>query len=159
MIIHQKVLEEQCITLYEQFKATSKIIQENLHQIHNKKDCFLVQLEIIQGYLLYKRVFEAEKLLKEVIESMGLDLEVTGELGVRTKFQTKALPQLTLKIDRKENDLDFKTAEITHKSTNLPKLLTLDDDVRLEKIKFNSNDVNETESLESVIQNLLLTYM
>lgn len=157
-VLHQKVIDEPCISLYEGFKCASKIILDKIDQIQTLKDKILLRLEIVQGYLLYKRVFEAENLLKELKDSINLDIEVKGALGVRTKFQQKALPQLILTVEK--NTLNgFDSSKMTHSNEKLPKLLILDDDLRLEKVKFESDDANQIQMLESVIQNVLLTTM
>ncbi|XP_063696340.1 tetratricopeptide repeat protein 27 [Culicoides brevitarsis] len=156
-ILHQKVIDDSCISLYEEFKSISTQILSNLEKF-SLKDRLLVQAEIVQGYLMYKRVYEAEKFLKDLKASSNLEFEVKGELGVRTKFQQKALPQLVLKVE-KGNENELNKAEMTHPNEHLPKLLTLDDDLRLEKIKFEAEDANQTQILESVVQNVLFTQM
>uniref|UniRef100_A0A336LPI7 CSON009959 protein n=1 Tax=Culicoides sonorensis TaxID=179676 RepID=A0A336LPI7_CULSO len=156
IVLHQKVIDEQCISLYEAFCAVSEKILKMLDQAPTLKDKILLQLEVIQGYLIYKRVFEAEKLLKGLKESISLEIEVKSALGVRTKFQQKAVPQLMLTVEKSSLD-NLNSSQKTHSKVDLPKLLTLDDDVRLEKIKFDSEDANQTQELESVIQNIVLT--
>lgn len=158
IVLHQKVIDEQCISLYEGFKRSSEFILKNIDETKTLKDKILLRLEIVQGYLMYKRVFEAENLLKELKDSINLDIEVKGALGVRTKFQQKALPQLVLTVEKGILS-GLNSSEVTHSNEKLPKLLSLDDDLRLEKIKFESDDANQTQMLESAVQNVLLTTM
>lgn len=158
IVLHQKVIDEPCISLYEGFKRVSAVILEKIDQITELKDQILLRLEIVQGYLMYKRVFEAENILKELKESLKLDTEIKGFLGVRTKYQQKALPQLVLTVEN-STLTGLNSSEITHGKDQLPKLLVLDDDLRLEKIKFESDDANQTQMLESAVQNFVFTIL
>lgn len=73
---------------------------------------------------------------------------------MRTKFQQKQLPLLLLKI---EGNLDNLAAnDVTHSETMLPKLLKHDDDTRLEKIQFQSDEDNTVTEIPSLIQLLVL---
>jgi tetratricopeptide (TPR) repeat protein len=126
-------------------------------QIPTVKNQILVRLELIQGYLLYRRVFNTEKMLSELEEEVGVHLSVESALGVRTKYQTKALPQLYLSVKRDSQELGLTAALDTHGTTKLPILLNLDDEVRLEKVKFEADEINETRELASVVQSLVLT--
>lgn len=73
---------------------------------------------------------------------------------MRTKFQQKALPQLSLKIEG--NFEKLAPNDVTHLETLLPKLLKHDDDVRLEKVVFQSEEDNTVANVPSLIQLLLL---
>lgn len=79
-----------------------------------------------------------------------------GVLGVRTKYQQKPLPQLNLKVDI---GIEFPKSNITHNATILPDLLKLDDDVRLERIRFLTDEDNSTEELPSIVQVYLLSIL
>lgn len=155
IIIHQKVMDEPCITLYENFKATTEKISSQLSKISDSDTQTLIQLEIVQGYLLYKRVFQAEELLKSLKASLDLEIDISAALGVRTKFQTKALPQMTLNIQCPTQQTP---ASETHGSSVLPKLLALDDDLRLEKVKFTDESVAFAD-LGAVMQSVVLTQL
>lgn len=73
---------------------------------------------------------------------------------MRTKFQQKALPQLSLKINGNFENLSSNNE--THCKTLLPKLLKHDDDVRLEKVLFQSEEENTIAEIPSLIQLLVL---
>lgn len=73
---------------------------------------------------------------------------------MRTKFQQKALPQLSLKIEG--NFENIPSNDVTHCKTLLPKLLKHDDDTRLEKVLFQSEEENTVTEIPSLIQLLVL---
>ncbi|KAJ9583690.1 hypothetical protein L9F63_021962 [Diploptera punctata] len=74
-------------------------------------------------------------------------------LGLRTKFQVKELPQLTVKVSVSENrPVDFPTVQLEH----LPKDLKLDDEVRLDKIKFSDNSAGEFPMMHPIEQAVML---
>ena len=72
-----------------------------------------------------------------------MQIEETGILGKRTKFQQKNLPQFTLNLLKKQGrDVELFTEvaqsdiEIDSSKYHFPKDLKLDDEVRLDKIQF-----------------------
>lgn len=73
---------------------------------------------------------------------------------MRTKFQQKALPQLSLKIEGNFDNLAANN--VTHLETLLPKLLKHEDDTRLEKVLFQSEEENTVTEIPSLIQLLVL---
>jgi hypothetical protein len=143
--------------LYELFTKLAKFILQEVHQLQNVKNQILIKLELIQGYLLYRRVMDTEVMLSQLEDEIKVHLNVESALGVRTKFQTKALPQLYLNVKEENTSFAVVSAQVTHGSTKLPVLLTLDDDTRLEKVKFDSEEKNKSIQLDSAIQNLILT--
>lgn len=156
LIIHQKVLDDLTNTLYTEFLDASDKILLKLDEIKDLSLKALLILEIIQGFFVYRRVTKAERLLTKLLEILEVELVVEGSLGLRTKYQSKPLPQLVLFVKEK-NLLNFTPAEVTHKETSLPKLLQLDDDLRLEKYKFLAEEDNFVSEISSVIQSLVLT--
>lgn len=153
-MIHQKILEESTNTLYTQFVDLSNNLIETKDTIEDPKLQSLLLLEIIQGFMMFRRVVNAEDVMDKLIEMLGVDLHVEGVLGLRTKFQTKPLPQLALKVKFNESIETF-AAQSTHGSINLPKLLKLDDEVRLEKVEFIEKEENTVMPLSSLIQCLI----
>lgn len=77
-------------------------------------------------------------------------------MGVRTKFQQKPLPQLCLKVHQTQ-EYQLPDAKLTNGNIELPKLLLLEDDTRLERIRFIEEKDNEVMTLPSVLQALVLT--
>ena len=90
--------------------------------------------------------------IEKAAKIVGIQIEETGVLGKRTKFQQRDLPQFTLNFIKERSSI----MEVDHKierdlvncigehEQNLPKDLKLDDEVRMNKIKF----VNQREGPE-----------
>lgn len=155
MVIHQKILEEKVSTIYEKVSATSTLLLENLAQIPNLRTRFLINLEVIQANEMYRKAYKVKAMLEDLKSTYQIETIVEGMLGMRTKWQQKALPQLLLMIKQTNEQLSLLPSE-THKSTKLTGLLQLDDEVRLEKIKFIENEHNESQQVDSALQNLIL---
>lgn len=152
----QQSLDEDSITLYQQFLKVHEVLsREKLGEISNLRHRFLIQLEIISTMLLYRRVNKVDDLLKALKEDYQIEMIEQGMLGMRTKWQQKPLPQFHLSIQQTNNELALPSTE-SHKSTKLIELLKLDDDTRLEMVKFLDEKQNEHQQLSSTIQNLVL---
>lgn len=165
LLVHQKIIEEPCTSLFEKFTITATFLLDNLITLTSLKNRALVKLEILQGFLQYKRVSQAEKLFEEVKEMLKVEIEKSGALGVRTKYQTKPVPQLLVRVNQQDEqdegsvETQIESASVTHTSTNLPKLLLLEDDLRLEAVKFNDETEGKLQQYNSVIQALLLAHL
>jgi tetratricopeptide (TPR) repeat protein len=154
--ILQQSLDEDSITIYQKvLKVLEVLNREKLREISNLRHKFLIQLEIISILLMYRRVNKVQDLLKEMKEDYQIEMIEQGVLGMRTKWQQKPLPQFHLSIQQSNNELSLASSE-THKTTQLIELLKLDDDTRLEMIKFLDEKQNEHQQLSSTIQNLVL---
>lgn len=151
--IHQQVLDDRTGNLYEKFKEIVAVVEKSLVDVPEYIQGILL-LEIVHGFMTFKRVTEVEKRLHRLKKVLKANLSLVSMLGFRTRFQTKPLPQMALKV---ETELDMLKSSETHKETVLPKLLRLDDDTRLEKIKFvNENDA-QIDDLPSLLQGLAIT--
>lgn len=158
LYIHQKILEAPANSIYERFLNQTENILKNLE---NSKNISIVSkaavlLEICQGFLVYKRIGHARKYLDRVRELLQTNIQIEGVLGKRTKYQQKALPQMLVRI---KTELELKAASETHKNSILPQLLQLNDDVRLERIQFETEEDNQIFALPSIIQLLVLAEM
>ena len=74
-------------------------------------------------------------------------------MGKRTKYQERDIAQLTLKVDSVLSSF-LDGPDIT--STNLPKDLRLDDEIRLPEIKFADEDVKKFPSLNGTQQSAIM---
>lgn len=152
----QKSLDEDSITLYEKLLKIQQVLtHEKLQDITNLRFRFLVQLEIISVFLIYRRVHKVEDLLRHLKEDYQIEMIEEGALGLRTKWQQKALPQFHVSIQQSNNELALSTKD-THGATKLTELLKLNDDTRLEIVKFLDDRQNMSQQLSSTIQNLVL---
>lgn len=165
-VIHQQVIDENTETLYTGIIRASddllKAIEVVDVDVETKGLCVL---EIVQALLQYKRIWMAKDKLQYLQTLLNIEITVEGKLGVRTKYQQKPLPQLMLKISPSNESLLTQTTTSTTTSTanfstnqtlNLPKLLRLDDDIRLEQIEFVNQDDNAILKLSNIEQSLIL---
>lgn len=149
----QKSLDEDAGTLYEKFKQIHERLKKKVNEIKIPRIKFLINLEIISVYLHYRRVYIVEELIKNLKEEFSIVMIEEGVLGKRTKWQEKAISQFYIQIDHKE---PFESSTITHSDHRLPELLKLEDDTRLEMIKFLDESKNEIQEFSSAIQNFIL---
>ncbi|KAG4066179.1 hypothetical protein HA402_014479 [Bradysia odoriphaga] len=154
LYIYNEVLDEPCGILYDDFCVYSEELLKQLDDLPSTETRVLVLLEISQQYLAYKRVMKSEDHLTMARNVLNAKLEVTGALGMRTKFQQKPLPLLSLKVEGDFGNLA--SNDVTHSETWLPKLLKHDDDTRLEKVQFQSEEDNTIEEIPSLVQLLVL---
>ena len=100
--------------------------------------------------------------IEKAARIVGIQIQETGVMGKRTKFQQRDLPQFTLNFikERSNGVKEDNTIErerendecIREHEQNLPKDLKLDDEVRLDKIKFvNQRDIPELSKIEQCL--------
>lgn len=154
--IHQSSLDENSMSLYEAFKKIhEELTRSKLEEIENIRHRFIIELEIISIYLMYRRVYKVDELMKQLKNDYHIDTVEEGILGKRTKWQEKALPQFHVSIHGDNSDLFIQPQE-THENIKLLKLLELEDDTRLESVKFMDDKHNELQILSSLLQNFVL---
>ncbi|XP_070505585.1 tetratricopeptide repeat protein 27 [Chironomus tepperi] len=154
--IHQSALDENSMTLFDTFKKIQeKLSRSKLEEIENIRHRFIIQLEIISIYLMYRRVYKVDELIKELKNDYHIETVEEGILGKRTKWQEKALPQFHVSIQGDKSDL-FTPPQATHENVKLLKLLELEDDTRLESVKYMDEKHNELQILSSLLQNFVL---
>ncbi|XP_061400608.1 tetratricopeptide repeat protein 27 [Musca vetustissima] len=153
---HQHIIDELTANLYEKLKQEAEWLLQHVTDLGNKEFEALLYLEVANAYLQYHRGERAGEILDKLCEHLNVKMVVEGLLGVRTKFQQKALPQLCLKVEQTHVDLLPKAQE-TNSKTVLPKLLLHEDDTRLERIRFIEEKDNEVMTLPCVLQALVLS--
>ncbi|XP_037825505.1 tetratricopeptide repeat protein 27 [Lucilia sericata] len=156
LCLHQHCIDELTANLWEQVKKEAEWLLEHLTELQNKEYEALLYLEIANAYLQYHRGEKCKEVLDQLCDHLKVQLNVEGILGVRTKFQQKPLPQLCLKVEQLE-DQQLPAAKQTNGQTEIPKLLLLEDDTRLERIRFIEEKDNEVMTIPSVLQALVLT--
>ncbi|XP_017059079.1 tetratricopeptide repeat protein 27 [Drosophila ficusphila] len=154
--LHQHILDDLAAALYEQFKKAAGFLKGQINNFESRELQSLLLLELANGYLQFHRSEIASQLLDDLCNHLQVELKVEGLLGVRTKFQQKALPQLCLKVEQLKEQESLLPAVRTNETTKLPKLLLLEDDTRLERIRFVELKDNEVMTLPSVLQALVL---
>lgn len=154
--LHQHILDDLASALYEEFKLAAAELRPHLSAFAQLELQALLLLELANGYLQFHRSDLADQVLDELRAHLQVDLKVEGLLGVRTKFQQKPLPQLCLKVEQQSTEQTLPTAQLSNAETSLPHLLLLEDDTRLERIRFTEPKDNEVMTLPSVLQALVL---
>lgn len=156
MKVYQQSLDEDSSSLYAKLlQIQLTLTPEKLQEVTNMRFRFLLNLEIIAMFLMYRRVHKVDELLKQLKEAYQVDMIEQGVLGMRTKWQQKPLPQFHVSIQQSNLELALPPTD-THGETKLTELLKLDDDTRLEMVKFLDEKQNERQQLSSTIQNLVL---
>uniref|UniRef100_A0A1B0EZH0 Uncharacterized protein n=1 Tax=Phlebotomus papatasi TaxID=29031 RepID=A0A1B0EZH0_PHLPP len=152
--LHQEVLDDLAYSIFKLFKEIhEKILKSPEFSALDIVERSQLLLEIAQGYLIFRRVNPCREILESVKAELKVHLKISSLLGMRTRFQTKPLPQMILRVERADSFLP--NASETHAETILPKLLRLDDDTRLEKIKFVNEEEAKIDNLPSIVQSLI----
>ena len=137
--VHQQLLEERSEIIFNEVEALLEVIDTSCLNTQGKVHFALEKSTFFMGYFHVNKIKDA---VTVACELAGIKVEETGKLGKRTKFQHKELAQFTLNIESTNSDLDFGDKVETIKS-DLPQDLKLDDEVRLDKIKFSeARDLN-----------------
>ncbi|KAK6617314.1 hypothetical protein RUM44_005645 [Polyplax serrata] len=133
LFLHQQVLEELSPILFDKIMAVINEIRLTVDSI-SKADAIALHLEFGRIYMYYGNIQKLKEDVNHATNLCGLKLSLSGALGKRTKFQLENIAQLILKvnIDGEEILKDENKESIC----KLPTDLKLDDDVRLDKIKF-----------------------
>lgn len=160
LYVHQQLLGELTDTLYTALRRHSAALLDAPPPAAIDRDALtLLRLEVVQAQLAYRRAWQAQEHLDAARAQQDVELQVQGFLGRRTKWQQKALPQLALRVSYDAADgvhRERAPAARTHAESVLPCLLRLDDEVRLERVTFESEEDNRTLELPAVVQQLVL---
>lgn len=154
---HQKILDDRCPLLYEKImERRDKMIKKT--DLLSKEESgylrLLFHLECIHVCQYYYHFQEAEVHLSMAKKLAGLEVDLTGALGKRTRFQTEDRAQLFLKVERTEGSgSGFQEDPIP----GLPKDLQLDDDTILNHINFKDTGIDEIPKLSGIEQALIIS--
>ncbi|KAF2884216.1 hypothetical protein ILUMI_21951 [Ignelater luminosus] len=146
VMIHQHVLEELSQVLLSQADSLNNEIS-NLSLEGRLKAKF--EIERAQLFNTFRTIFKSRIHLETAKSILGISYELQGKLGKRTKFQEKDLAQLMLHVTL--NDDNAPTAL----KQEVPKNVTLEDDVRLDTIKY-KEDSNAEMIIPELEQQALL---
>lgn len=159
-IIHQISLNKSTGTLFnEVLDLISKLDPFlNDEQINNSLKLNILT-EILNNLFYYGCHEEAQKYLEITNKYSTISYNLIGRLGVRTKFQTKSLPQLTIDLKRiAEYDLNgFKNVEV---KIPMPTNEPLQDNTLLQEVKFTDTILkNEEITLNPIEQALMIAVL
>lgn len=113
-----------------------------------------LDVEVAQLYLLFQNIPKAKEHINSATEILGLNYDMIGLMGKRTKFQEKDLAQLSIKVKLDPKDSSLERCEV--ESMDVPEDIPLDDDIRLNKIEF-ADEAEENIVLTNLEQKLFLT--
>lgn len=146
IFIYQSILDERSSSLYNEFIAVNKSF--DIEEAHQERNIARFYTEVSHLLTYYGRVTQAAEYLNKAKECVGMDIKLIGEMGKRTKYQKDSVAQVRLTVD-------LGTHYDIEKEGNLPDIVKLDDDVRLESIAWDSNN-EDTVPLPGLEQAVLL---
>lgn len=130
--LHTQILDNQSEDLrkglndyYTQILDRLKDLDESHKDFKSnlKLYCFM-KIEYSLILLEYYKYAESKKLILESMNLLGIEINFTGKLGIRTKFQTFKIPQLVVEINNKEK---IEETDETKETENKAKVLKLDE--------------------------------
>ncbi|XP_008320682.1 tetratricopeptide repeat protein 27 [Cynoglossus semilaevis] len=156
--LHQQILEARSPQLLSLAKSSvdkvlkhASVLSRNL-AIHFHLECVYINLTYYEYQPAKEHIVKAQEL-------SGLDVNMTGALGKRTRFQQKDLAQLILEIKRKQDHgekMDDQDSPSPTPVSSLPKDLLLGDDTVLDRISLAEPDQYEISDLSAEEQAVVL---
>jgi len=113
----------------------------------------LFMLECARFHSMYYRVKEANKLVEMAATLAGLQLSETGAMGRRTRFQEKDIAQFWVDLGTGES----RDMVVKMDRELLVRDIKLEDDVRLDRIKFQDEEKDMTKKLTGLQQAVLMS--
>lgn len=158
--LHQQILEARSPQLFSMAQISMEKVlkcQSVLSQHRNLAIQF--HLECVYTSLTYYEYQPAKEHIKKAQELSGLNVNMTGALGKRTRFQQNYLAQLVLEVKRQKDQPDQMIDEATPTPTpqaSLPKDYSLGDDTLLDKLSLAEPDQYELPDLSAEEQAVIL---
>lgn len=147
-LLHQYILEENSGIIFEETEnLISKISSLNI--LKDPLCNLLFNLEATRFYLCFRRTQDSEKYLNQAQSVADLTLTLHAAMGKRTRYQLEEKSQLYLKAEI--NKEIFPTIDCN----DIPISVTLDDELRLERIEFTER--TEETNLGAVEEAIILT--
>ncbi|XP_060789209.1 tetratricopeptide repeat protein 27 [Neoarius graeffei] len=159
VVLHQQVLEEKSPQLHSLAQRCMEKVCERedvLGSETHRTLTMLFHLECSYTCLSYYEHHRAKEHLQKARDLSGLDINMTGALGKRTRFQENFLAQLILDVKRKD---DAPNSELSPKPTPtdlLPKDHQLNDDTVLNQITLATPCEHQLPDLRAEEQALIL---
>ncbi|KAB5588920.1 TPR repeat-containing protein C19B12,01 [Ceratobasidium theobromae] len=135
--IHQQLLDDP-VPLPDHFWMSLKSLEE--HTMIKQDRDLLARLKLEMGLLrhIFSQDRQAADLFVEAARDTGLQYELTGALGRRTKFQTKDLTQLVL-LAKSREEHGAAEGDIKTEVSTVPETMQLNDDTLLEQTEYTSS--------------------
>jgi hypothetical protein len=153
-MLKQRVVEkqqktEEFLTANESLiPASKKLTVAFVHMLTLFRDEIVARFYVESGMIwhLYMNNVKSKECLEKAKQSTGLVYNLTGKMGVRTKFQTVKTPQLVLEAQSKTDSPQL--------ATGVPKDLLLEDETLLNKPSLDGT--TQTANLLPIDQVILL---
>ncbi|CAF2114729.1 unnamed protein product [Rotaria magnacalcarata] len=163
LFTHQKMLDEHSMTLYNNIQTCIDnlfICQPDM----NKTQQTLFSIEIAYIFAYYYNWKQVEVAKNQAIQISGLEINLTGQLGKRTRYQINDTSQLLLDITRNKTDETLtnnnNNSIATEENLILPKNMALNDDVVLNQIQFKNETNNQNLTIQlNIIEQLTLLFV
>ncbi|XP_071337667.1 tetratricopeptide repeat protein 27 isoform X4 [Trachinotus anak] len=158
--LHQQILEARSPQLHNLFHSSmDKVL--TCQSVLSEQRHLAIQLHLECAYtcLTYYEYQPAKEHIRKAQELSGLNINMTGALGKRTRFQQKYLAQLILEVCKNQDQPAEKDNEATPTPTPqacLPKDCSLGDDTVLDKISLEEPDQYELPDLSAEEQAVIL---
>lgn len=151
LILHQQFMDEICTPLYEEAAQLELLLTYSELEDYKKAQ---LEIELAQLHLLFYNISRADLHIGKACSILGLNIDLTGKLGKRTKYQETDKPQLLLKVSLEDKPNIPNRPEV--KSLCVPQNVAMNDEVRLETVAYKDND-EPLVLLPNTEQQLLLT--
>ncbi|CAF0712544.1 unnamed protein product [Adineta steineri] len=101
LFTHQKMLEERSMTLCDNIqRSIDKLLAYQSEMNKTQQILFFIEMAYASQYYYNWKQVETAK--AQIIELSGLEINLTGQLGKRTRYQLNNTSQLLLDITRKD---------------------------------------------------------
>jgi tetratricopeptide (TPR) repeat protein len=146
-LVHQQVLDE-AVALPSDFLTSLDPITSTDALGHDLAGRLLLEQGLLEHHFAHDK--SAAEYFVRAAKATGLEFELTGALGKRTKFQQTELSQLVLlaeshlPVDSSGGRLEVEssTGSAPTRATELPETLALNDDTLLEQTSFTSSSLS-----------------
>ncbi|XP_058508188.1 tetratricopeptide repeat protein 27 [Solea solea] len=158
--LHQQILEArspQLLSLAQD--SMDKVLKCQSLMSEQKNLAIQFNLECVYTNLTYYEYQPAKDHINKAQELSGLNINMTGALGKRTRFQQKYLAQLILEVKRKHdqtNKMDNEASPTPTPQSCLPKDHILGDDTVLDQINLAEPDQYDLPDLTAEEQAVIL---
>ncbi|XP_041803517.1 tetratricopeptide repeat protein 27 isoform X2 [Chelmon rostratus] len=157
--LHQQILEACSLQLLNlAHSSMDKVLKCQSLMSEQRNLAIQFHLECVHTMLTYYEYQPAKEHIQKAQELSGLDINMTGALGKRTRFQHKFLAQLILEVKRKQQpgQTDNEASPTPTPLAYLPKDYSLDDETVLDKINLAEPDQYEVPDLSAEEQAIIL---
>nr|XP_019953123.1 PREDICTED: tetratricopeptide repeat protein 27 [Paralichthys olivaceus] len=155
--LHQQILEARSPQLLELAQSTmEKVLKHQSVLSEHRNLAIQFHLECVYLNLTYYEYQPAKEHINKAQELSGLDINLTGALGKRTRFQQSYLAQLILEVNTKPGQIDGEASPAPTSQDYLPKDTLLGDDTVLDQINLEEPDQYQVPDLSAEEQAVIL---